>query len=173
MHFGRCRDTKLDMRLLGIYLNDHLAAVRGERALVRRCRDENEGTALGDWLGQYAEELADDAGEIERLMKRFGVRRSRVKPALAAAAERAGRLKLNGQLSGYSPLSRVVELEAMGAAADLRRSFWLTLAETVAEPERTSCERRAERALHQRTALEPRRAQAARIALVLSQPAAG
>jgi hypothetical protein len=44
------------------------------------------------------------------------VRRNPVKVALAVGAERLGRLKPNGRLVRYSPLSRFVELDilAMG-----------------------------------------------------------
>ena len=37
---------------------------------------------------------------------------SRAKDGAAWVAEKLGRLKTNGQLTGYSPLSRLVELEA-------------------------------------------------------------
>jgi hypothetical protein len=44
-------------------------------------------------------------------MERLGLKRSRVKPRLAIATERLTRLKLNGRLLAYSPLSRFVELD--------------------------------------------------------------
>jgi hypothetical protein len=55
-------------------------------------------------------------------MDQLAIRRRRGKPALAWTGEKLGRLKLNGQLSGYSPLSRLVELEFLyvGIAGKLR-----------------------------------------------------
>jgi len=42
-------------------------------------------------------------------MEELGVSRSRLKPAGAWVLEKLGRVKLNGQLRGYSPLSRLLE----------------------------------------------------------------
>ena len=46
-------------------------------------------------------------------MEALGARVDRLKAAAAWGGEKLGRLKLNGQLRGYSPLSRVVELEGL------------------------------------------------------------
>ena len=46
-------------------------------------------------------------------MDRLGVRQKKARLAIAAVTEMAGRLKPNGRLIGYSPLSRVVELEGL------------------------------------------------------------
>jgi hypothetical protein len=64
-----------------------------------------------------------------RLMDRLAVKRDPLKRVGAIAAERVGRLKLNGSLRGYSPLSRVVELEALIAGVDGKRSLWNVLLE--------------------------------------------
>ena len=53
---------------------------------------------------------------------------SRLKIALARTAERASRLTLNGRLLGYSPLSRVIELETLGAGILAKRGLWNALA---------------------------------------------
>jgi hypothetical protein len=51
-------------------------------------------------------------------------------------AEKGGRLKLNGQLTGYSPLSRMIEIEGLITGVGAKRSLWLTLGELAdAEPE--------------------------------------
>ena len=46
-------------------------------------------------------------------MDRLGVAQGRLKPLAAVFGERLGRLKLNGRLWGYSPLSRLDELELL------------------------------------------------------------
>ena len=46
-------------------------------------------------------------------MVELGFRESKTKEAVAGVGEKVGRLKLNGQIRGYSPLSRVLELEAL------------------------------------------------------------
>jgi hypothetical protein len=46
--------------------------------------------------------------------------------------ERVARLKLNGSLIGYSPLSRVLELEALIAGVKAKRLLWDSLRHTEA-----------------------------------------
>ena len=60
-------------------------------------------------------------------MDRLGVRKDPLKPAAAWMAEKLGRLKLNGQLSGYSPLSRVVELEGLHIGITGKLELWKAL----------------------------------------------
>jgi hypothetical protein len=45
----------------------------------------------------------------------------------ALAAERLARLKLNGRLTGYSPLSRIVEFDGLSAGINGKRVLWLSL----------------------------------------------
>jgi hypothetical protein len=58
------------------------------------------------------------------------VGRDPLKLALAWGVERAGRLKLNGSLVGYSPLSRLDELEALLAGVNGKLALWETLQRT-------------------------------------------
>lgn len=99
--------------LLAIYLNDHLAGSMVGVGLVRRARASNEGTELGRDLDAASAEIESLQTTLRHLMEHLDVAESRVKPAGAWLAEKLGRLKLNGQLHGYSPLSRVVELEGL------------------------------------------------------------
>jgi hypothetical protein len=62
-------------------------------------------------------------------MERLGVDRSRLKPAGAWVAEKLGRLKPNGPLRGYSPQSRVVELEGLTGGVAVKRMLWTALAQ--------------------------------------------
>ena len=61
-------------------------------------------------LGRYIE---DDRRTLEGIAVELGFGESKTKEAVAWVGEKIGRLKLNGQLRGYSPLSRVLELEAL------------------------------------------------------------
>lgn len=121
-------------RLLAIYLNDHLAGATLGVELARRLRSSNRGD------GEFGEPLAKICGEIEqdretlvRLMERLQVDRNLVKPALARIAERLGRLKLNGQLRGYSPLSRVLELELLATGIGGKLQLWNALEQNYGE----------------------------------------
>jgi hypothetical protein len=154
--------------LLGIYLNDQLALGIGFRELARRAQRENEGTELGDALERVATGIGEDVQTFERLMARLGVQKSRVKGPLAIAAERVGRLKPNGRLRGYSPLSRFVELEALVYALDNKRILWANLRDLAEVRNRlpdVDFDGLIQRAQRQRDDLEPHRLEAGRAAL--------
>lgn len=118
--------------LLSIYLNDHLAGSVVGVELARRTRGSNEGTELGTALAEICVEIEADQRTLRELMDRLGVVPSKVKPHAAWVAEKAGRLKPNGQLRGYSPLSRVVELEGLCAGIAGKRQLWNALRRTAA-----------------------------------------
>ena len=154
-------------RYLPIYLNDHLTGATLGVELARRTRGENDGE-LEEFLAWLVDQAVEDRAALLSLMRRLGVTPSRAKVAGAWAAEKVGRLKPNGQLTGYSPLSRLVELEGLATGLDGKRSLWLALLEVVgvdARLDRQELERLAERAREQRERLEPHRLAAVRTAL--------
>jgi hypothetical protein len=120
--------SEFSRQLLPIYLNDHLAAATGGRELVRRAAGSNRGTEYGDFLAGLAAEIDADRDLLVNVMSRLGIRRDELKVTAGWVAEKFGRLKLNGRLTSYSPLSRVVELEALGAGVHAKRGLWRTLA---------------------------------------------
>jgi hypothetical protein len=61
-------------------------------------------------------------------MMRLDVGRDSLKVGAVWLGEKLGRLKLNGRLLDYSPLSRVIELEGLIAGAHARLCLWRTLA---------------------------------------------
>jgi hypothetical protein len=151
-------------RLLGIYLNDQYAGATLSLALARRALRENRGTPFEDFLERLAGETAEDRQALRDLMDRLGVRRSRVKPALALGAERLGRLKPNGRLVSYSPLSRLLELEGLILGVAGKRSVWRAVRQLDRDlgVDLDELERRADEQLAE---LEQHRDQAARLAL--------
>jgi len=60
-------------------------------------------------------------------MRRLGLARNPVKPVLAVAAERVGRLKPNGHVRSYSPLSRFVELDVLVMGIEGKKILWQNL----------------------------------------------
>jgi len=119
----------VDRNLLAIYLNDHLTAATAGVELVKRSRGSNEGTDLGAFLADLENDLEDDLAEVKTAITRFGVRRDRAKQLAGWTGEKLGRFKLNGRLTGYSPLSRVVELEALMVTIDWNGAMWRSLGE--------------------------------------------
>jgi len=155
-------------RFLPIYLNDHLAGSTVGVGLARRCLQANEGTELAEVLRGLLAEIVEDQGTLQQLMDKLGVPRSKSKIAAAWTFEKLGRLKLNGQLRGYSPLSRLIELEGLAAGIEGKRALWLSLARVRDSDQRLrelDFDALAERALSQRLRLEPHRLTAASEAL--------
>jgi hypothetical protein len=114
--------------LLAIYLRDHHAGSSAGLALARRAARNGAGLDHGDELAEIARQIDDDRKTLERLMARFGVRRSAVKVAGARAGEVIGRLKANGRFRQRSPLSNVVELELLALGIMGKRKLWQALA---------------------------------------------
>jgi hypothetical protein len=112
---------------LAIYLRDHHAGSTFGVELARRARDQNLGSEFGEFLAQLATEIESDREALEAIMRDLGVGADPVKVSVAWAAERVGRLKFNGRLVGYAPLSRVLELEGLIAGVSGKLALWRAL----------------------------------------------
>jgi hypothetical protein len=109
---------------LKIYMQDHLAGSTFGAELAQRAARQNQGSAYGDFLSQLATEIKEDRATLVQFMQRVGAKGDELKNTLAWTAEKAGRLKLNGRLKGYAPLSRVVELEGLIGGVQGKLSMW-------------------------------------------------
>ena len=117
----------MNERRLRIYLDDHLAIMVAEVALIGRCWWSNRRLPLGEFLQQLENEVQAHKAIAQDVIHRMGGKKSvegRVKQGAAWFAEKLGRFKLNDSLLAYSDLSRVLELEALGAAAQERIALW-------------------------------------------------
>jgi hypothetical protein len=151
---------------LAIYLNDHLAGATGGAELARRAASSNAGNDYGSVLSAIAREIEEDRATLAALMDRLGVGRDRVKTTAAWLAEKAGRLKPNGHLLSYSPLSRLEEIEVILLGVSGKLAMWRALDHAIHERlgdiELPELEARAE---SQRERLEELRLRAAAEAL--------
>jgi hypothetical protein len=155
-------------KLRAIYLNDHLAGATGGLELAKRSRAQNEGNEYGGFLAELVREIEEDRKTLETLMDRLEVGRDRLKGTAAWAAEKLGRLKLNGQLTGYSPLSRLLELELLSLGVEGKLSLWRSLKQAAPSDDRLrefDFEALIRRAQAQRRRLERHRLRAAKEAL--------
>jgi hypothetical protein len=153
---------------LSIYLNDHFAAATAGANLARRVAGSNEGTSYASVLEAVATEIAEDRAALFDVMRRLSVSQDRLKTALAWGAERAGRLKLNGQLLGYSPLSRLEEIETLSLGVEGKLGLWRALRSTHGTDPRLTdvdLDELIDRARSQRRSLEGLRTRAADEAL--------
>jgi hypothetical protein len=114
--------------LLGIYLNDHLAgAITGTGLAKRMAASAEPGTERAAVLGRLAGEITADRAALLRIMAELGVPARGYKVFASWAAERAGRLKLNGHLLTRSPLSDLEETEMLRLGVDGKAAGWRTL----------------------------------------------
>jgi hypothetical protein len=137
--------------LLAIYLNDH------------RTRSSNEGSEFGEALAELCREIEGDRKSLEEVMEELGVGRSRIKPALGWLGEKLARAKPNGRLRGYSPLSRVIELEGLLLGVTGKLRLWQLLDELVGEGASADFPALIARAEGQRARLEGLQLRAARL----------
>lgn len=103
----------MNNKLLRIYLNDHLAGAAAGIELVKRTAKNNQDNTFGPKLNALYAEIEADRAALRRIMDDLGLSEDVLKQKAAFVAEKFGRLKLNGQLTGYSPLSRLVEIEGL------------------------------------------------------------
>ena len=152
---------------LRIYLNDHAAGSLTGYELAKRCLSNNEGTRLGDYLRTFIAELDEERADLKRLIESLGFPEDKLKEGMGWVAEKAGRLKLNGQIRGYSPLSRVLELEGLVLGVTGKRSLWRSIKEYASSDPRVGVvdlDRLEQQAQNQLEELEKHRLEAAETA---------
>ncbi len=151
-------------RLLEIYLADHVAAGRAGLALARRSARSNAGNETGQLLRRLAAEIQEDHQSLRRIVAELGFNRSRLKELVAWTGEELGRLKPNGQIAGYSPLSRLLELETLSVGIAGKLALWQSLKQVPGIAERLpgiDLGQLVERAQRQHAEVEERRLAAA------------
>lgn len=126
--------TRDSRALLGVYLNDHLAGATAGTDLARRMARTQPDRADGGDLGRLAAEIAEDRGALLEIMQVLDVPVRQYKVAAGWAGEKVGRLKANRRLLRRSPLSTLLELEALRLGVEGKLCGWVLLRE-VAEDE--------------------------------------
>lgn len=154
---------------LAIYLNDHLAGATLGRELSKRALGSNRGAPLGEFLESLHDEIVEDRETLLEVMAAAGAAKDPLKQSAALLGERVGRLKPNGRLLGYSPLSRIVELEGLTLGVRGKLSLWELLGEA-GDPRLSGFDfdALAARAQRQLDGLTPERIDAGRIAFAAS-----
>ena len=114
-------------KFLATYLNDHLAGATAGLELAKRTASSNEGTEFGETLSRIATEIDEDRETLRALMRELDVSEDSLKKTAAWTAEKLGRLKPNGQLVGYSPLSRMIEFEGLALGITGKKGLWKAL----------------------------------------------
>jgi len=155
----------MNEKYLRIYMQDHLAGSTTGLELARRTAGANEGTDYGPPLAKIVDQIASDRRQLENIIRDLGFGADKLKNMAAWGLEKVGRLKLNGELTSYSPLSRVVELEGLLTGITGKWGLWVALLEVApSEPrlDATLLARLRDRAEEQRATVEELREKAAR-----------
>ena len=157
----------MEKKYLSIYLNDHLAGSVVGGSLAKRIASENEGNQYGSDVSAIAREIEEDKSQLHEIMERLGIRKKRVRISIAWMTEKAMRLKPNGKLVGYSPLSRVMELEGLTMGITGKLELWRSMnaVQNGSALSDVDFEKLIARAENQRDRVEELRIKAAREAL--------
>jgi hypothetical protein len=156
---------------IAIYLNDHLAASVAALELLEQLEAEHRGTPLETLLAGLHVDIAADRQELESLMDRLGIAKSRARQAAVWLSEKASELKLRLDDPAGGDLRLFESLEALSLGIEGKRSLWLALA-AAAEDEPAlrvlDYQHMARRAEEQRGRAEAARLDAARSVFTLS-----
>jgi hypothetical protein len=124
-----------DSRLLSVYLRDHHALLFATRELARRMSAGNRAAGQRAFAAELSDVAADDLACLEALLARLGSAPSHTREGAVWAAEKLGRLKLNGRILRPSPLSAVTELEGCRLLLEAARALWSGLADLTLGPD--------------------------------------
>lgn len=115
------------MNDLHVHLRNHWAAANGGSDFAARVARRHQDQAVGPDLAQLAAQVREDRDTLRQVMASVDARPGLVFPLVARVAERVGRLKPNGHLITRSPVSDVLELEALRGAISAKAAGWDTL----------------------------------------------
>ncbi len=126
----------MDHKMVSILLNDHLATATAGIELARRARGSNDEGELASFLDRVEHDLEANLAVLHEVMVRLNVGPDRLKQLAGWSGEKLGRLKPNGRLTSYSPMSRVTELSSLTLIYQHQLLLWRSLERLFAgEPE--------------------------------------
>lgn len=119
----------------------------GHDLALRMLRSGAYAAPVTDILDEAVAEFGRGCDTLTSLMRQGGAGRPWVRLLAGAAAERVGRLKLNGRLRGRSPLTDLEELDALLVTLRYAAAAWRALERSPAvapdavSPRAEECER--------------------------------
>ena len=112
---------------LTVYLRNHDAGARAGRDLFRRAERNQRDRPYAAELTALRVEVEQDAQALRKVLEAEGVQPDRPQSLLLQLGERVARLKPNGSLLRRSPLSDLIEVEAMFDAVRAKAAGWQAL----------------------------------------------
>ncbi|MCG0290847.1 hypothetical protein [Streptomyces sp. PSAA01] len=137
-------EPRTSPRMLGIYLNDHLAGATAGMELARRTAREHRRSPFGGELEDLAVQIMEDRAALLSLMADLEVPVRRYKVYGGWLGEKAARLKPNGRLQRRAGLSSVVELESLRIGVEGKAMLWHSLLAATGEDTRLDTDRLTE-----------------------------
>jgi hypothetical protein len=124
----RYRNSKIPMKDLDSYLNDHLAGSISALEVIDHWAQAHKGEALGSFFLQIEMEIKADQEKLRGIMRTLDVEESKVRKAGAWAAEKLGRARL--MIAGNEPgrLGLVLTLEGLIMGVTGKKLLWASLA---------------------------------------------
>ena len=148
---------KQSHRWLTLYLQDHYAGAVAGTALFQRVASSHGDPRVRQVVADLAGQVETDRRELDEIMATLTIRHSLLKESLARVGEKLGRFVPNGALLRRSPLTDVVELEALSLAVEGKALGWktmLTLAGTEPSLDASQVQHLLDRAHDQQVRLE-------------------
>jgi hypothetical protein len=152
---------------LATYLNDHLAGSVVALELLEHLEAALADSAEARALAQLRAEIAADRQELEALIERLNLARSRPRQVGAWLAEKMTEIKLRLDDPGAGALRQLESLEAVQIGIEGKRALWRALAAAAEDaPELRALDyaRLERRAVEQHSRVETLRLEAARAA---------
>ncbi|MFE6510074.1 hypothetical protein ACFVDI_14950 [Nocardioides sp. NPDC057767] len=113
--------------MLHSYLQHHWAGSSAGAALFRRVGRSHSDPYVAARVRRLSTEVNDDREALRQIIVATGAAPSGVAATTGRAVELAGRLKPNGRVVRRSPLSDLLELEALRDAVFGKRAGWQLL----------------------------------------------
>ena len=114
-------------KLIATYLQDHHAGSAAGLDAFARVAEGHSDAEVREAVGRIGEEAAADQKALEAVMQSFDTSPALLKDLPAKIAEKLARLKPNQRLTERSPLSDVLEVEALVDAVHAKSLGWTVL----------------------------------------------
>jgi hypothetical protein len=106
------------------YLQAHFAGACAGADLFERSANGQNDREVGQVLREIHSQVVDERETLRTIMADLGIDQNRILTLAARAGERLGRLKPNGSLTKRTPLTDLVEAEALRDAVAGKIAGW-------------------------------------------------
>lgn len=121
-------EFELDLDLVGVYLNDHLAGSVAGSQRFDRVAEILRSTPVGPAIAEVGAQVSEESEELRQIVIGFEVATQNLaKQAGAWLGERVARLKAGRRAVRQSPMRTLLEVELLRSALVGKLGTWQTL----------------------------------------------